>query len=44
MAGVLFAKMVTSALGGDFTAEELFGKGERKGAAFTMTLRKAVGK
>ena len=44
MAGMLFAKMITNGVGGDFEAQDLRSKGERRGAAFTITLRKADGK
>jgi hypothetical protein len=44
MTGMIFAKMITSTVGGDFEAEELEKEGERRGAAFTITLRKADGK
>lgn len=41
MTGMLFAKMIARSMGGNFEAEELRGKGERRGAVFTITLRKA---
>lgn len=44
MTGMLFAKMITGSLGGDFEAGEVQAKGERRGAAFTITLRKADAK
>jgi signal transduction histidine kinase len=42
--GMLFAKMITSSVGGDFKAEELRSSGEKRGVVFTVTLRKADGK
>lgn len=42
--GMLFAKMITSNLGGDFNAKELRSNGEKRGVVFTITLRKADGK
>jgi len=43
LSGVLFAKMIAQRLGGDFEAQELQAKGQKKGAAFIITLRKASG-
>jgi hypothetical protein len=43
LSGVLFAKMIAQRLGGDFEAQELQTKGQKKGAAFVITLRKASG-
>lgn len=43
LSGVLFAKMIAQRLGGDFEAQELQAKGQKKGAAFVITLRKASG-
>lgn len=43
LSGVLFAKMIAQRLGGDFEAHELQAKGQKKGAAFVITLRKASG-
>ncbi len=43
LSGVLFAKMIAQRLGGDFEAEELSAMGQKKGAAFVITLRKASG-
>ena len=43
LSGVLFAKMIAQKLGGDFEAQELHTKGQKKGAAFVITLRKASG-
>lgn len=43
LSGVLFAKMIAQRLGGDFEAQELQAKGEKKGASFVITLRKASG-
>jgi hypothetical protein len=43
LSGVLFAKMIAQRLGGDFETEELEAKGQKKGAAFVITLRKASG-
>jgi hypothetical protein len=43
LSGLLFAKMICENLGGDFDVRELPGKGQKKGAAFVMTLRKASG-
>jgi light-regulated signal transduction histidine kinase (bacteriophytochrome) len=42
--GMLFAKMITSNMGGDFNAKELRSSGEKRGVVFTITLRKADGK
>jgi light-regulated signal transduction histidine kinase (bacteriophytochrome) len=42
--GMLFAKMIASSVGGDFKAEDLRSNGEKRGVAFTITLRKADGK
>jgi hypothetical protein len=44
VAGILFAKMIASILGGDFSAQELRSEGDNRGVAFTITLRKAEGK
>lgn len=41
LVGLLFAKMIASNLGGDFEAAELTDKGDRRGTAFIITLRKA---
>ncbi len=43
LSGVLFAKMIAQRLGGDFETKELEAKGQKKGAAFVITLRKASG-
>ena len=43
LSGLLFAKMICENLGGDFDVRELPGKGQKKGVAFVMTLRKASG-
>lgn len=43
LSGVLFAKMIAERLGGDFEAQEIQGKGQKKGASFAITLRKASG-
>jgi len=43
LSGVLFAKMIAQKLGGDFEAQEIQGKGQKKGASFIITLRKASG-
>lgn len=40
MAGMMFADMITHGLGGNFHAEELRTKGDKRGVAFTITLRK----
>lgn len=42
--GMLFARMVASRVGADFNAGELRSSGEKRGVAFTITLRKAEGK
>ncbi len=41
LSGVLFAKMIAQRLGGDFEAQELQSKGQKNGASFVITLRKA---
>lgn len=41
LSGLLFAKMTSEMLGGDFDAYELPGKGDRPGAGFVLTLRRA---
>ncbi len=41
LVGLIFAKMIATNLGGDFDVTELREKGDRRGTAFIITLRKA---